>query len=90
MHFVYLSSLFIVPIVERVALLQAGKTLPLIKEGAYVKIRNGLYKDDIGQVISVSDGYDALTVKLKSREALPQELKRKRGKVDSTRSVPSA
>lgn len=83
MHFVYVSSIFIVPIVERVALLQHGNTLPLIKRGDFVKIRNGLYKDDIGEVSDVSAGHDVLTVKLKGREAHPRELKRKRG--DSNR-----
>ncbi|KLO16458.1 hypothetical protein SCHPADRAFT_215016 [Schizopora paradoxa] len=82
MHFIYPSSIFMVPIAERVALLLQSPSSrpPPIKRGDVVKIRNGLYENDLGEVVDVSNGYDSLVVKVKGREPDPRELKRKRGK----------
>ncbi len=80
---VYCSSVCVVPIAERIALLQGrGLADDLIKKGSLVKIRNGLYKDDVGTVVSRSEGYEYLTIKLRSREPLPGVLKRKRTRRD--------
>ncbi len=78
-HFVFPISPFVVPIDERVALLQGRvRSGPLIKKGTVVKVRNGRYKDDVGRVISVAEGQDRVTLKIKSREPIPGDLKRKR------------
>ena len=46
-----------------------------------MKIRNGKYKNDIGEVVDTGFANDRkVTVKLKSRETLPYDLKRKRGR----------
>ncbi|KLO11350.1 hypothetical protein SCHPADRAFT_475005 [Schizopora paradoxa] len=90
MHFIYPSSIFMVPVAERVALLQPSARLPPIKRGDFVKIRNGLYKNDEGEVVDVRGGHgqDTLVVKVKGREPDPRELKRKRSK-SSIRREPS-
>ncbi|KLO11364.1 hypothetical protein SCHPADRAFT_475659 [Schizopora paradoxa] len=91
MHFIYPNSIFMVPVSERVALLLSQPTSsrpPSFKRGDLVKIRNGVYRDDLGEVVDVSDGYDTLVVKVKGREPDPRELKRKRGK-NSVRREPS-
>lgn len=82
MVFVYTSSLFSVPVAERVQLLSPGTSLPPIEIGEVVKVRNGMYKDDIGEVFDVSDGHVDITIKIKSRQPdpLPRGVKRKKGK----------
>ncbi len=80
---IFMRTMFVVPIAERVALLEGrGLSDRKIDEGTLVKVRNGMYKDDIGTVFSVSAGSDSLTVKIKCRDALPGELKRKRTRHD--------
>lgn len=81
MVFVYISSMFSVPIVERVALL-APTDPPSICRGDLVRIRNGRYAADVGEVVEATEppeGPQHLVVRLKSRQPLPQEKKRKRG-----------
>lgn len=83
MHFVYRSSIFSVPICERVALLTIEETKTALEVGDAVKIRNGLYKADIGEVVDTTWANERrVTVKLKSRQRLPYELKRKRGRTE--------
>lgn len=81
LQFVYSTSVFSVPVAERVALLVPGALSPLIVHGQLVKIRNGLYKGDIGEVVDAyGDGKMHLVVKIKSREKLPFEVKRKKSR----------
>ncbi len=81
MVFLYFRSNVFVPLTERIALLEVGKTDPLIEAGNWVKVRDGRYKDDTGKVVSVVGNCDAVVVALKSREKLPNvsSSKRKRG-----------
>lgn len=78
MHFMYYSSVYPVPVVERVALLEPGSIPPLLKSGDFVRVRNGMYKDDVGEVVDVPQGSLEVTLKLKSRERVHQKWKRKR------------
>lgn len=91
--FVYINSVYFVPIVERIALLDPASPLPPFKIGELVKVRNGLYLDDIGEIVDVGNVTDGepgdeaalgeeaeVTIKLKSRQRDPRGLKRKRGK----------
>ncbi len=71
-HYLYICSLFVVPIVKCVALLQADKSLPLIEEDTYVKIQNGLYKDDVGKVVAVLGGHNMLTLNYKAEKLFPE------------------
>lgn len=82
MVFVYTSSLFSVPVAERVELLSPGTSLPPIEIGEVVKVRNGMYEDDIGEVFDISDSHVDVTLKIKSRlpDPLPRGTKRKKGK----------
>lgn len=77
---VYLSSIFPVPIVERLALLAPADVLPSISKGQIVTIRNGLYAGDVGEVMEATEGSTMLVVKLKSRQPNRRDRKRKRGK----------
>ncbi|KLO15316.1 hypothetical protein SCHPADRAFT_269380 [Schizopora paradoxa] len=80
---IFLKSLFLVPITERVALLQPSMLPPVIQKGDLVKLRNGLYKDDFGELIEFSEGNLEATIKLRSREPnhlRTQTQKRKRGR----------
>ncbi len=78
---IFMRTMFVVPIAERVALLEGyGLSDRKFEEGTLVKVRNGTYKDDLGTVFSASTGNDSLTLKIKCRDALPGELKRKRKK----------
>ncbi len=81
MVFLYFRSLVTVPVAERVALLNFGKSDPLIEEGAMVKVKDGLYRDDIANVVSVIGSHDTVVLKLRSWEKLPnvQRSKHKRG-----------
>ncbi len=80
MVFLYFRSHVFVPITERVTLLEVGKSNPLIEEGTMVKVKDGLYRNDIATVVSVTGNHDAVVLKLKSREKLPNVPKRKRGR----------
>ncbi len=82
MVFLYCKSISFVPLAERVALLQVGKSDPLIEAGTWVKVKNGRYQNDVGKVVSVMGNHDAVVVELKSREKLPNvpSSKRKRGR----------
>lgn len=79
----YNTSLFVVPIPECVALLENGPLPSAVKEGDHVKIRNGLYRGDVGEVVRV-DKDGGFVVKLEPREPSPFEntdfKKRKRDK----------
>ena len=66
--YVYTAMVFSVPLAERVALLQPSSQLPPFSIGNYVSIRNGLYKNDTGEVVQVEHEGREVTVKLKSRE----------------------
>ncbi len=79
--FLYFRSHVFVPLTERIALLQVGKSDPLIEAGTWVKVKDGHYKDDIGRVVSVFGSHDAVVVALRSRENLlnVSSSKRKRG-----------
>ncbi len=87
--FLYFRSHVFVPLTERIALLQVGKSDPLIEAGTWVKVKDGHYKDDIGRVVSVFGSHDAVVVALRSREKLPNvsSSKRKRGR-GQTRQEP--
>ncbi len=75
----FVAAVFCVPIVERVTLLSGrGLSDCLIEEGSLVKVHNRRYKNDDGTIVSVSVGYNSLTIKIKSRDPLPGDLKRKR------------
>lgn len=88
---VYISSVFVVPIVERVALLDGrGLSDSLIEVGTVVKIRNGRYKDDVGKIVEVSNAGNQYTVKLKSREPFPHGCNSKRSRSDSNKSSTEA
>ena len=80
-HFVRRSSVFFVPIVERVPLLTFSVPHQRLRIGDHVKIRNGLYKGDEGVLDELASDFIAV-VKLKSRYPLspaPNTKKRKRG-----------
>ncbi|KLO04441.1 hypothetical protein SCHPADRAFT_947692 [Schizopora paradoxa] len=79
MHFVNIRSIFFVPLQELVALMQFGSQAPMFKEGNWVKVRNGMYKGDVGIVVTVLADEEAAIVKLKSRETHPSlEISEKR------------
>lgn len=71
LHFVYTNSIFAVPIVERVALLDPGNHNPLLQVGEHVKVRNGRYRDDPAEIVDVSEHHTEIVVKLKSRQPAP-------------------
>lgn len=72
LHFVYHSSILFIPIGERVSLLAQGLPVPSFEQGDLVKLRNGLYKNDIGEIVRTSgDGNKTLTVRVKCREGFP-------------------
>ncbi len=77
--FLYFRSHVFVPITERVALLEVGKSDPLIEEGTLVKVKDGMYRNNLAIVVSVIGNHDAVVLKLQSREKLPNVPKRKRG-----------
>ncbi len=83
MVFLYFRSHIFVPVAKRVALLEVGKSDPLIGEGTWVKIRNRLYQDDIAKVVSVIGTHNTVVVELKSRETLPNISNSKRKWGDS-------
>lgn len=71
MLWLYAKSLFTVELGERVSLMRTRRSNPSIEEGSWVKVKNGLYRGDIGLVVSVVEDQDAIVVKLKCREAHP-------------------
>ncbi|KLO13849.1 hypothetical protein SCHPADRAFT_344004 [Schizopora paradoxa] len=81
LYFMYCTSIMSVPILERVALLSPGPNQSSLRQGDLVKVRNGMYRNDIGEVVSFSeDEKKRIIVKIKSREPFPTEQKRKRGR----------
>ncbi|KLO05564.1 hypothetical protein SCHPADRAFT_712239 [Schizopora paradoxa] len=89
LHFVYLQSAFRVSTVEAVALLQSKPRVKHVEVGSKVIMKCGLYKDDVGLVVSSfvdKDWLERLDVKLKSRESNPRNRKRKR--TNKTRCEP--
>ncbi len=74
----YIRSLFPVTLAERIALLRTDRSNPLIEKGTWVRVKNGLYKGDLGSVVSVIGSHDAVVVKLKSREKHHMDSSRKR------------
>ncbi|KLO04659.1 hypothetical protein SCHPADRAFT_947544 [Schizopora paradoxa] len=83
MQGIYKDSWHAVSVLERVSILE-GRVMPRIntgmREDSIVKIRDGRYRDDHGFVVSVSKTRKRFVVKLKSRENMPGELKRKIGR----------
>lgn len=65
---IYTALAFTVPLAERIALLRPSNVSPPLEEGNHVKIRNGLYKDDVGEVVRIEDDTSDIVVKLQSRQ----------------------
>ncbi len=80
MEFLYFRSHVFVPITKRVTLLEVGKSDPLIEEGTMVKVKDGLYRNNIATVVSVIGNHDNVILKLRSREKLPNVPKHKWGR----------
>ncbi|KLO04631.1 hypothetical protein SCHPADRAFT_947564 [Schizopora paradoxa] len=83
MYSIYNDSWHPVSVVERVAILE-GRVRPVPDTGlcvnSIVKIRSGRYRDDLGLVVGVPQSKKRFVVKLKSREDMPGDLKRKKGR----------
>ncbi|KLO07286.1 hypothetical protein SCHPADRAFT_656276 [Schizopora paradoxa] len=87
MNFLYIKSIFYVPLEERVALLGNPKLPTSLKVDDRVKVRSGLYKGDVGSVFRVMDQPVRVIVKLKSREVRPTDSIENRGEINDFTST---
>lgn len=72
MQFVYGRKLLLVPIKEMVQALSIRKQSVELKRGQWVRIKRGIYKGDLAQVLATGDQHTSITIKLIPRLDLPK------------------
>lgn len=77
LHYVYWNNTFLVPVKEQIGLLRALRTGVELKPGHFVRIRAGLYRRDVAQVLTIDENNGFLRVRVVPQLPPPSVDKKK-------------